>query len=59
MKLARERKQKYLSRRQEEHPCLLIPCTESNHWLNTSRHYSKDNMPALVTEPPRKSGKAT
>ena len=43
------KKQKYLFGRQEEHHRLLIPCTESNHWSNTSGHYSKDNMRALVT----------
>ena len=49
MKIARERKQKYLSNPQEEHHRLLIPRTEYNHWSNTSGHYSKDNIWALVT----------
>ena len=49
MRKARERKQKYLSKDQEEHHRLLVPRSDSNHWSNSSGHYAKDNIPALVT----------
>ena len=49
MKTARERRQKYLSRPQEEHHRLLVPRTTSNHWSNTGGYYSKENIPSLVT----------
>ena len=49
MKMARQRKQKYLSKRQEEHHSLLVLRTDSNHWSKPSGHYSKDNIQALVT----------
>ena len=49
MRKARERKQKYLSKDQEEHHRLLVPRSDSNHWSNSSGYYSKDNISALVT----------
>ena len=49
MKKARERKQKYLAKQQEDHHRLLVPQSDSNHWLNTKGHYAKDNILALVT----------
>ena len=49
MRKARERKQKYLSKDQEEHHRLLVLRSDSNHWSNSSSYYSKDNIPALVT----------
>ena len=49
LKSARERRQYYLSRPQEEHLRLLVPRTASNHWSNTRGVYSKENIPTLVT----------
>ena len=46
---ARERKQKYLDKEQEDHHRLLVPRSESNHWSNSKGYYAKDNIPALVT----------
>ena len=54
MKTARERRQKYLSRPQEEHHLLLVPRIESNHWSNTDGYYSKENIPSLVTGQPNR-----
>ena len=48
-RIARERKQKYLSRRMEEHHRLLVPSQEENHWSTSSGKYGKDRMPTLVT----------
>ena len=45
----RERKQKYLSRKMDDHHRLLIPNLEDNHWSTSSGKYGKDRMPALVT----------
>ena len=49
MKKARERKQKYLAKEQEDHHRLLVPRPDSNHWSNSKVHYAKDNILALVT----------
>ena len=49
MRKARERKQKYLSKDQEEHHRLLVPRSDSNHCSNSSGRYAKDNILALVT----------
>ena len=49
MKIAQERKQRYFSKRQEEHHCHEVPRTEANHWSKRSGFYSKEKMPALVT----------
>ena len=49
MKKARERKQKYLVRELEDLHRLLVPRPDSNHWSNSKGHYTKDNIPALVT----------
>ena len=55
---ARERKQKYLSKDQEEHHRLLVPRSDSNHWSNSKGYYSKENIPALVTgHPDKKAGR--
>ena len=48
-RIARERKQKYLSRRMEDHHRLLVPSQDDNHWSTSSGKYGKDRMPALVT----------
>ena len=48
-RIARERKQKYLSRRMKDHHGLLVPSQDENHWSTSSGKYGKARMPALVT----------
>ena len=48
-RIAWERKQKYLSKRQEEHHRLLLHSQDENHWSTSSGKYRKDRMPGLVT----------
>ena len=48
-RMARERKQKYFSRRMEDHHRLLVPSQDKNHWSTSTGKYGKDWMPALMT----------
>ena len=47
-RIARDRKQTYLSRI-EDHHRLLVPSQDENHWSTSASKYRKDRMLALVT----------
>ena len=48
-RIARERKQKYLSKKMDDHHRLLVPNQKDNHWSMSFGKYRFDRMPALVT----------
>ena len=48
-RIACKTKQKYLSRRMDDHHRLLVPSQDDNHWSTSSCKYGKDRMAALVT----------
>ena len=49
MRTARERKQQFLSRPQQELHRFLVPTSGSNDWSNKNSMYGKLNIPTLLT----------
>ena len=50
LRIAMERKQRFRSRKQEEHYRFLVPRTKVNHlWSNSTGFYGKKRISALVT----------
>ena len=61
MRMARERKQRFLSKSQQERHRFLVLTSEYNDWSNNRGMYGKKNIPALltVTESSRRDSHST